>query len=361
MRRFFLIPFIICFLVLPGCGRGLLAGTRDMERLLPVQTIGLDRAGDGVALGISTGPGPDDAPPLVLRCASSGVEPAIRRLQSYSPEDELFYAHVRYILLGESMAGTGILPLLDWVERSPSMRMDTAMLLVRGSAGGALADTAAGSSDVTRRLAALQREAEGRGLRVRSLREIAVSLLERGCALCLAIREEPAADAVVTEDAAAVTVVPTGYALLRAEAEPVFLTEAETMGAALLTGGVNGVTAELGGSVLEVFSPGAEITVLRDADGAPAGLLIRCGLTAGVLEREAGAEADTAALEALFSRTAEAWLAAAAARAQALGCDFLGLSDALRRDGPEALWASLPVTVEADAVIDRSYDLSEGT
>lgn len=368
-RRLFIILYIIALLpLISGCAGSLRSSRRDMERLRPIRTISLDRAEDGVVMGVSSGIGPEGSPPLVMKCEATGIEPAISRLQSFSPEDELFYAHVRYILFGESMADRSVLPLLDWVERSPAMRMDTAMILVRGSAADALTDATGEATDITERLASLEREELARGQHIYSLREIASSLFERGSALCLVIRSEPSDGVIFTESEASAAVIPEGYAVLRDGLPAEYLTAEETMGTELLAGGVNGALAVIDGNVLEISSPGAEASGLWDEDGALTGVLIRCRLEAGVLEREEGGEEDMDTLEKDFSDAAARWLEAAAARSQALGCDFLDLEGKLMKNRPrrgapqgdfESLLPGLSVSVSVEAQIDRSYDLSD--
>ena len=367
MKRIVLLPYILSIsLLTSGCADGLHSSRRDMERLRPIQTISLDRAEDGVVMGVSSGIGPEGSPPLVMKCEASGIEPAVSRLQSYSPEDELFYAHVRYILLGESMAERSIVPLLDWVERSPAMRIDTAMILVRGSAADALTDATGETNDITERLASLEREESARGQHIYSLREIAASLLERGGALCLAVRSTPSEGVIFTESEASAAIVPEGYAVLREGREAEYLTAEETLGTELMEGGVNGALAVIDGNVLDIVSSGAEVSGLWDGDGALTGVLIRCRLRGGILERGEDGETDTETLEKDLSAAAEQWLSSAVARSQLLACDYLDLRGALGRSKPgradmgtfTAVFPSLSVTVYAEAEIDRSYDLS---
>ena len=359
--------YIIVSFLLSGCSGGLFSSRRDMEHLLPVQTISLDRAAEGVELGVSSGIGPSGKAPLVMRCAASGIEPAIDRLQAYSPEDELFYAHVRYILLGESLADASILPLLDWVERSPSMRMDTAMLLVQGSAADALTGAAGEKTDITERLDALEREETARGRHIYSLREVASSLLERGSALCLAIRSEPSEGVIVSDDSESDAAIPIGYAVLRDGADALFLTEEETLGAELLEGPVSGARVTVDGNVLELQSDGARATGLWDESGALTGIFIQCTMTAGVIERREDSVGDMEALDRAFSDAAQGWLKAAVNRSQKTGCDYLDLHGAIIKNAPKHTdpdifyeqFSSLPVTVYVSVDIDRSYDLSD--
>ena len=365
MKKRILLLYILALSLLSGCSGGLFASRRAMEHLRPIQTISLDRTEGGIVMGVSSGMGPNGGAPLVMKCAAAGIEPAMARLQSYSPEDELFYAHVRFILLGEEMAARGLMPILDWIERSPAMQMDTQMILVRGSACDALADATGETTDITERLSSLEREEFDRGQHIYSLREIAAALLERGGALCLTVRSEDSDGVIVTESETTAAVVPEGYAVLRDDRPPAYLTAEETMGAELLEGSVNGALAVVDGTVLELFSDGASATGLWDENGGLTGILIRCSLEAGVVEIPEDGNADLRTTEEHLSSHAGEWLAAAVARSQSMGCDFLDLYGSVLMGAPlrwreeefSERFSDLPVTVSAQAFIDRSYDL----
>ena len=215
MRRLLLLYVLGMCALLCGCRGQLFSGHRDMEHIRPVQTVGLDADGGTVTLSVSSGIGPDNAAPLVMKAAASGIETAAERLQDWSPEDELFYAHVRYILLGESALGDGVGRVLDWVERSPAMRMDTPLLLIRGRADEAVTGALGGATDVTERLSSLERERRSHGEAVPTLRRTAASLLERGWALCLTAALCPDEGTNFTEEENGVAIVPAGLALLR--------------------------------------------------------------------------------------------------------------------------------------------------
>ena len=368
MKQFLLLLYITAgCLLLSGCRSDLYSGHRDMEHLRPVQTVGLDANGEAVTLSVSTGAGPEDEPPLVLRAEASGIEAAAARLQDWSPEDELFYAHVRYILLGEGMAGTGVDAVLDWVERSPAMRMDTPLLLVRGRAEDAVIGASGGDADVTARAASLERVIEARGEAIPTLRQTASSLLERGWALCLAAELLPEEGTNFTGPEKGLTLVPAGLALLHREGEDtrvLWLTGDEETGTALLLSSAAGRHVQAGESMLELIRADAEASGLWSGGGELTGVRIVCELRAGVLERGGDAADDTALAEALCA-AAEGWLMEAVARARETGCDFLGLGDAVRRNAPRGARpvpdedaAELPVTVEVRAEITRGYDLA---
>lgn len=353
-------------LLLTGCDGQLFSSRRDMERLRPVQVVGFDGDSGAVRVSVSAGRGAETDPPLVMQAESSGIEAAVSRLQDYSPEDELTYAHARYLLLGGETTGERVLTLLDWVERSPAMRMDTPLFIVKGSAAELVTGGGEGSSDITDRLASLEREEASRGQHIYTLREVAAGLLERDGALCLAVQALPSEGTIYPETERSDAVAPAGYAVLRGGAVAAYLTQSETYGAALLTTGLAGSRVDVAGNTLELISGRADASVDWDPDGTPAGISIECVLSAGLLERGTDGEPDPAVTEALLAGQARAWLVEAVQRSQALGCDFLSLRDAAAASAPGraalATWderySILPVTVSVEARLVRSYDLA---
>ena len=373
MKKTLLILYVLLSgALLSSCRGELFSGHRDMEHLRPVQTLGFDAEGDTYTMSISTGAGPDDTPPLVMKATAPGIESAAAHLQDWSPEDELFYAHIRFILLGQSMAdgrSEGIETVLDWVERSPSMRMDTPLILIRGRADEAVIGALGDATDVTERLASLERFYRAQGGSLSTLRQTACSLLERGWALCLAAALYPDEGTNFTKTENSLAIVPAGLALLRPTEEGIranWLTRNESMGTELLRGNVTGTPIPLEEGTLELIRGSAVASGIWAEDGTPMGLYIRCELLAGILEREGGATEE--ALTAELSEAAEGWLRDTAERSAALGCDFAGLADAMRKNAPgrgrnsritDDVLFSLPVIVSVDARIASSYDLSE--
>lgn len=364
MRRVILLLYIVASgLLLGGCRGQLFSGHRDMEHLRPVQTVGLDADGEAVTLSVSSGIGPDGKPPLVMKATASGIETAAAKLQDWSPEDELFYAHVQFLLLGEGMLDDGVGRVLDWVERSPAMPMDTPLLLIRGRAEDAVTGALGGDTDVTERLNSLERERRSHGEDIPTLRRTAASLLERGWALCLAAELFPDEGTNFTDEENGVAIVPAGLVLLRRGGDPVWLTQNETAGAELLLRPAAGRHVPVGDGMLELLGGGAKASGLWAADGTLTGIYIRCDLLAGVLER--GGETDDAAMAEALERDAAGWLMEAVQCARARGCDFLGLEDAVRKNAPagaetpawDETFPTIPVTVTVRAEIGRGYDL----
>ena len=357
VKRIFLTLYILSALVpLSGCrvGGNIFSSHRDMERLRPVQTVGVDREAGRFLVSVSTGSGIDSSPPLVMSAPGTRIENAINVLQDHSPEDELFYAHVRYLLLGQSMTGESLQSLLDWVERSPAMRMETPLLLIRGEAAEAQASSAGQTSDITERLTSLEREEHTWGRHIYTLRETAASLEERGCALCLSVRSQPGTGTVLSSgEAGTAALIPAGYAVLRRDGPALLLTEGESLGAELLTTGVSGARVTAGGCVLDLIRGSAELCPRRDGSGGITDFEIRCTLRAGLLDGPPGSEEEAGRALTL---AAEGWLRETLRRAVGSGCDFPGFRDAAGADWA-ALLARLPVAYLVDAQIDQSYDL----
>lgn len=365
MKRSLLILYMFAFtLLLSACKGDLLASRRDMEHLRPIQTLGLDRGEDGYILSVSTGIGPNEDPPLVMSDSGPGIETTITTLQNDSPQDELFYAHVQYILLGESMTQSGILPVLDWVERSPTMRLGTPLFAVRGAAADAV--TASGEkTDITMMLASLEREQQTRGEPIYTLREVATNLYERGSALCLSVVLKSSEDTVPVGSDATLSVIPAGYAVLKDGVIAAYLTEEETKGAVIADQRGTGMTITAADHTLSLLSSRTDFSG-EWLDGALTGIHIDCELETGILERSPGEETDITQLQGELSDTVTAWLEAVAERSQALSCDFLDMETPVLKNAPnesdEVVWdeifPTLPVTVQVRAHIDKSYDIS---
>ena len=369
MKRLLLILYVSLLPLLGGCGGASLEADRhDAERLLLIQTMALDRQDGHMVLSVSSGLGPEDRPALVMSTEAAGIEDGIARLQNYSPENQLFYAHVQYLLLGEEAARTDLNGVIQWVDRSPTLRMDTDMLVVRGMAKDAVVDTSRQATDITQRLASMDRQARSMGWTIHTLRQAAAALAEGSGALCRAVDNGPAEDAVFTEEMQSDAVVPVGYAVLGPEGLVEFLSPEASLGAEILTGDPTGLLVTVAGSTQEILSGAAAVTGRLAPDGTPTGVDVRCTIRTGVLEKSQGRQLAPDEMDGALSEAVAGWVGQALARAQATGCDFLGLRDAVLKSAPArdawggqwpSLLPELDITVTVDGAVDRSYDLAE--
>lgn len=368
-RLLSIIYMVTVLLCLSGCsGGGLNTDRSEIERLMLIQTMGLDRKGDGIEMSVSSGLGIDDSPALVMTAAATGMEAAIARLQNYSPENQLYYGHVQYLLLGQQAAVTDLASILEWVDRSPVMRMGTTMFIVRGSAVEAVEATSLQSTDITERLSALERGLRVKGQQIYSLREVASALSDGRGALCLAVETASSEDTVLTEDKQADAVIPAGYAVLNGGGLVDFLTPEQSLGAQILTASPTGTLVSVDENTLELLSCDTDISGRWDSRGKLTGITVECTLRAGLLESALDRQTDPDRLDEAFSRDARGWLTDVLSRSQALSCDFLGLKTAVLDRGKDRaalaeqwsdVFPSLPVTVTVDGRVDRNYDLSD--
>lgn len=116
-------------LTLTGCrrGPGLLPYAREIEDMELMQTLGVDRAGEGqVEVTASSGSG-DPAEGGGHRCVpgqAGTISAAVLGMQGEG-SSYLYFGHVGQLLLGEELARQGVEPALDYILRDVETRLDT--------------------------------------------------------------------------------------------------------------------------------------------------------------------------------------------------------------------------------------------
>lgn len=357
---------IIPLAQLSGCSQEFMSEQLNIERLLPVQTLGFDKDGDTLTVSLSTGNDQNSSSALVMKSPAPNIESALTRLQDYSPVDELYYEHIQYIMLGEGMAKDSIQPLLDWAERSPFMRMDTSVFLVKGSAEEAISGASGEMGGITERLSSLDRESSTRSQHVYTLLEIAASLSDRGTGLCSVVESVPS-DGTVTAQSGSLgnAVLPAGYGVLQNDKLIAFLSANESLGATLFQQDPTGTVITVENIALEILEGRARAKGIFSETGELTGLSVTVNMKAGILETT-GDSPDIPALEEAFSAAIQDAVAAVLTRSQELCCDFLGLEDTVFLKTPnasqraaeswEVQFSELPVTVYVQGEIQRGYD-----
>ena len=216
MHRAQTLALLLAVLLLcSGCASGATSSNyRPVEDLMLVQTIGVDRAPEGVCLSASTGRAVENEPPQRMTQTGETVLAALDRLQDRTPNAELFYAQTSYLLLGEEAAAAGELPpLLDFIARDPDMRLSAPLFLVRGAtAQQAVMDTGDDKTDVTEALSALQKDTALSGAsHAFSCADIARALAGSGCAAVGAV----ACVRTPESEGGKLALAPAGYAIFR--------------------------------------------------------------------------------------------------------------------------------------------------
>ena len=348
MRRLILV--LLCaveLLVFTGRG-GLRARYREVEQLLVIQTMGLDDYRGGVTLSLAA-MGEADRGVTRLRADGASISAAMERIRGYSYEDELFCPHIRQLLIGEQAAERGVEPYLAYVCRSPELRLDLPLYVVRGDrAERAVMDVGSADKGICDVMKTVEQRAKRRGDSALTTAARVLRDMERnGSALVCALELGPAAGGGDGADAEPLSAAPLGYAILREGKLCRYLTREQAIAVGFLRNEVGPATVQLQGrhgetAVLEILSGSSRIRPVWEG-GALRGLKVSAEARADILElggRGAlrGAEDGdwlTAQLEAKLSQ----YLSSALQASKELKADFLGLAEIAERDDPAAFRA----------------------
>lgn len=349
--------------LLSGCG--LAVPSRAVEQLRPVETIGYDTDGTSVTMSASSGA---DLPAAVAARGGS-IPQAMENLRGWSDAQELFFAHVRYVVAGEPASRAGLGELLDWFARSTQTTLETPLLVARDANARDLV-TAPGGPDreITALLASMQRDAEQTGAaRCFTLREVIRRLNRSGAALCCSVESRFTRNNVPA-DQDAPAVLCSGYAVLKNASLIGFLNTEAALGADLIMN-----TAGRADYVLPCGEGSAAVTLLEsktklipawDTDGEPI-LLVVTRLRAGILSVDGVDTADPGVRRSLADALARAVAiqeVAALTASRDMDADFLELRRAAAKTALDAevdglFLRNLRWRVQPEAVIERSYDL----
>ena len=373
MKRIALLPLGLSLaLLLSGCGggKGIYANYRAIEQLQTVQTVGLDQDEQGKTVALAGMSTSGEEASAILRRSGDSLLLAIRSLEDYTDRGQLFFAHVRYVLLGQAQAEAGFGPLLDYTEREPLTRMGAwVFVLKNGTVESLLAEIGDGNQ-ISSMLDSIQRNTElGGGSHVTDLRTTAVALSEYGAALVCALSAQSTEDSVLSEGPAKIP-VPEGYGILKDGALVDFLPadQGESVGFLLGRPAVvnRSLPVEGGGSVtLALRSAGTDYR--PGWEGGKPVLEISLSLLAVIAEADRvrvpitrGPVPETLAAE--VSRQVTEELEQVLERAKNLDADFLALARQLRLKGisPTTDWLqNVEFSVSVETVIDNSNDLLE--
>lgn len=334
---------------------GLRRNYHEVEQLQVIQTMGLDAQTGGVTLSLAAA-GEDGGGVSRMEADGVSITAAMDRIRSYSYEEELFCPHIGRLLLGEKLAEQGIESTLAYLSRSPELRLDMPLFVVKG---GTAAETVMGVGDGDRGICDVMRIVEQDVKRrgesgLTTAAQILRDTARCGSALICALETGEASektDAAGEEAGGAPagrSVAPMGYAILREGRLCRYLTKEQGIAVGFLKNRVGRATVELRDSygkpaVLEINGGGSRIRPVWK-EGTLRGLQIECDARASLLElggRGAlrGTE-DTDYLTArLESRLAE-YLSEALKASKELKADYLGLAEKVERAAPAA-WQNL--------------------
>ena len=183
-------------ILLSGCSNPF-ADYRETEHLLVIQTMGIDRESGGVRLSLAASSEGIGNTPRVLAASGETVAEAMARIYDYSFEDEVFCYNVKNVLIGESAAEEGIEEFLGFICRSPEMRLDMPVFIVKGQSAEQIiteaGDDERGISDIMQNV---QQKLKRRGGTPFTGVDILRSLKRGGSALVCALSLDEASEDV---------------------------------------------------------------------------------------------------------------------------------------------------------------------
>ena len=354
MRK--LLALVLCageLLLFAGRG-GLRGNYREVEELLVIQTMGLDKTLGGVTLSLAAA---GDSEDKVARMEADGVSisAAMERIRGYAYEEELFCPHIGRLLIGEKLAEDGIENVLAYISRSPELRLDMPLFVVRGgTAEDAVMTVGSGDKGICDVMRIIEQDLKRRGrsdvtTASQVLRDTARSGSSLICALELGKSSEtsdpPDAENAEPERR---SVAPLGYAILREGRLCRYLTADQAIAVGLLKNAPGRATVELRdrhgeAAVLELNGGGCKIRPVWEGSRLK-GVEISCEARASLLEhsgRGALNEAeDIDYLTAQLESKLAGYLSAALQASKELKADYLCLAETLERADPAA-WRGL--------------------
>ena len=364
---------------LSGCS-SIYSNYREIQQLMVVQTMGIDREKGGVQVSMAAAAEASGGGPRRMSAQGSTITAAIDRAYKLSYEEEIFFSHVNHLLVGEAAAEEGLDAFLDYVSQSPTMRIDIPLYIVRGSTANQavmeVGDSSKGISEVMQTVH--ESFASPSNSRVFTVADTINSLLRYGSALVCAVECVPSSESVSpgksasaqgggeqnaqqgeeqnpqqeegqnaqdkTQGETPLMAVPAGYAVIRDGKLCKFIEPEEAAAVGLLTGSLpitditvtdrNGKDASL-----ELNQGSAEITPVWGGKGQLKGLNIQAQVSASVLETDNWQQGSsneyinhlTAQLESAVSQRLSSLLRTS----MKLKADFLGLAGQVERKSPE--------------------------
>jgi len=378
MKRIILIVTAAGMLFVSGCsGTTILSNYREVEDLELVRTVGVDLyETGGVTLTVGTASSASD-PPRFYQSSGASIAAVVNEMQRLPLGKEALFSHTAHFVFSEKAASKGLDGYLDYIERSPDMRLDTYLFIARG---GTVSDLMTGvtgkKSGVSEELSFLADNMANLGSGYAfTCREVAAGLCEGGVALIQAVNTKE--HKVLFEGQAERALMPDGFAVIKDGRLVTFLNGQQSFGAALLLNKVKSrtMTATADGCelTLTVNKAKADYTPEFSSSGEIEKVKAVITLDANIISVDGGAlisrrDIRDAAMRSLSEQVKEAASAALEASAT-LNADFLQLQKSLSLKSPkklaaledrwDTLYPEIDFELEAEINLSRTYDIED--
>ena len=204
-------------LLLSGCSGSIFTNYREIEQMQLIQTLGVDRIGNRLSVSVSGGHSSETTKLNRMTAAGPSMLSAMELLQDYTASEQLYYAHTRYVLLGETVVQDALPELIDYMARSPQLRSDIPVLIVRnGTAGDLVLRCGQEDTDITDALKSIIRDSQRRGdCTIFTLQSLISDVAESKAALLAAVEPRPLTDTEPQAEPEEITPILTGYGILK--------------------------------------------------------------------------------------------------------------------------------------------------
>lgn len=379
---------IIIIIVLPallttlsGCDFFLHSSFREIDTLQMVQTFGIDVKKDSYQISISTGAPIDGQPSVIISRPGESLVQSDQAIQDYSSKEDLYFAHTRYVLMGEDAAKSRTLEVLDFFARSSKLRTDIPMFVVKNSTAFSLiSQSGKKNNDITESLSSVERDVKESGFaQAFTCREIIRSLSEYGSALICAVSPSQSEGSIFTETGT-LTATSAGYGILREGKLAGYLDKSRSWGANMLTGksGYSPMVLTIDDSIkvsLHTEAGSTKFDAVWNDDGSLQRITAEVDAS-GVLVEVSASTKDSQEqfinkISSAFEAEVRSRCEGALAVSQELKADFLGIKGFLRKEYPKQIYAfgddfvsamaEAEIEVSVKGTVLSSFDLDNVT
>lgn len=360
-------------LCLSGCmGTTIFSASHEIEKIEIIRTLGVDLSGTGVCLTADSGVGLNGTPPRLYRQEAASLATAIDILKNNYPDRQPFFTHTENLLIGEQAAEAGISGWLDYIARSPNMRLLIDLVVVRGDTAGAVMEGVMSDktsvSDMLFDLAADIRM-QGAGS-MTDCRQVLAQMLDSRCTMVQAVKAVPANGTGGAEQMLA----PWGFALFKDGKLAGYLEPELAVAVNLFTGEFEAFNVAVKNEETSVSLHFTEATVSFQPvyDG---GRLTRVDVAvsaaADVTELFSETHPEFATLRKAVEQAAagqiQTHMEQAVSVTQALGGDYMGLGKQVELADPaafraldaswEEIYSDLDVQISVQVTLRETYDV----
>ncbi len=349
MKR--LLSLILCLIpFLSGCG-SIYSNYRELEQIKVIQTMGLDYIPSGVQLTLSSASGGSgDGNALCLSGTGSSISEAMEQIRNYSCEDDLFFSHINQIIIGEDAARSGIEKYLNFICRSPQIRIDTPLYIVKDkTAKETMGKVGSGTKGVSEILQAVEtNENQHNNSKIISTAQVINNLHKYGGALICALEYSEAAenakDSGEKQDSPDMTAALSGYGIFNGTKLCGYIDSENAVGVDLLLNrmGISDmvVADDKGRPVtLEITDGKSRIVPVWDDSGELRGIDIFAEVSATIMEMEDdGTKSKEEIIDMMISKL-ESEISSRTGyvlqMSRKLQTDFLGLGGQIELNSPK--------------------------